>query len=182
VTYKLSTQSNATKRGILCEKLKYYLLTIMTIHKINFYLSALKEAPEHQELFTYIDRLTQMQQAFMELIPPQLAESCSLGRFSDGKLTVLVGNGAVAAKLKQFLPSLLLKFQKRGYGKVTAIQITVQANYYTYSVDDSSRERPEIGHVGAESLRKFATSLPVSPLQIAVESMLKKRVKPPKKS
>jgi len=154
----------------------------MTIHKINFYLSALKEAPEHRELFTYIDRLTQMQQAFMEIIPPQLAESCSLDRFSDGKLTVLVGNGAVAAKLKQILPSLLLKFQKRGYAKVTAIQIAVQANYYTYSSDDSSHERPEIGQVGAESLRKFATSLPVSPLKIAVISMLKKRANPPKKS
>ncbi len=154
----------------------------MTIHKINFYLNALKEAPEHQELFTYIDRLTQMQQAFMEIIPPQLAEPCSVGRFSDGKLTILVGNGAVAAKLKQVLPSLLLKFQKRGYVEVTAIQITVQANYYTYSADDSSRERPEMGQAGTESLRKFATSLPVSPLKIAVKSMLKKRAKPLKKS
>jgi len=142
----------------------------------------LKEAPEHQELFTYIDRLTKMQQAFMEIIPPQLAEPCSVGRFSDGKLTIIVGNGAVAAKLKQVLPSLLLKFQKRGYVEVTAIQITVQANYYTYSADDSSRERPEMGQAGTESLRKFATSLPVSPLKIAVKSMLKKRAKPIKKS
>ncbi len=154
----------------------------MTIHKINFYLSTLKEASEHQEMFTYIDRLTQIQQAFMEIIPPQLATPCSLGRFSDGKLTILVGNGAVAAKLKQILPSLLSKFQKSGLIEVTAIQITVQANYYIYSADNSSRERPKIGQTGMEILSKFATNLPVSPLKIAVKSILKKQAKPPKKS
>ena len=154
----------------------------MTMHKINFYLSALKEAPEHQELFTYIDRLTQMQQAFMEIIPPQLAEPCSVGRFSDVKLTIIVGNGAVAAKLKQVLPSLLLKFQKRGYVEITAIQITVQANYYTYCADDLSHKKPKISQAGMESLSKLATNLPTSPLKNAVKSMLKKRAKPLKKS
>jgi len=154
----------------------------MTIQKINFYLSALMDAPQHQEMFTYIDQLTQMQQAFMEIIPPQLAKDCSLGRFSDGKLTILVGNGAVAAKLKQILPSLLLKFQKMGYLKVTAIQITVQANHYTYNIDDTSRESPKIGQVGIKSLNKFVTNLPTSPLKTAVKSMLKIQTKPLKKN
>ena len=139
-------------------------------------------APQHQEMFTYINQLTQMQQAFMEIIPSQLAKNCSLGRFSDGKLTIVVGNGPVAAKLKQILPSLLLKFQKMGYQEVTAIQITVQANYYTYSADDSLRKSPEIGQVGMESLRKFVTNLPTSPLKTAVKSMLKRRTKLPKKT
>ncbi len=152
----------------------------MTIHKINFYLNALKNAPQHQELFTYIDRLSEMQRAFMEIIPPQLAKPCSLDKFLDGKLTILVGNGAVAAKLKQILPSLLLKFKKMGYVEVTAIQITVQANYYTYSANDLSHKKPKISQAGMESLSKFATNLPLSPLKIAVKSMLKKRAKPKK--
>jgi len=140
------------------------------------------DAPQHQEMFTYINQLTQMQQAFMEIIPSQLAKNCTLGRFSDGKLTILVGNGPVAAKLKQILPSLLLKFQKMGYQEVTAIQITVQANYYTYSADDSLRKSPEIGQVGMENLSKFVTNLPTSPLKTAVKSMLKRRTKLPKKT
>ncbi len=152
----------------------------MTIHKINFYLNALKDAPQHQELFTYIDRLSEMQRAFMEIIPPQLAKPCSLDKFLDGKLTILVGNGAVAAKLKQILPSLLLKFKKMGYVEVTAIQITVQANYYTYSANDLSHKKPKISQAGIESLSKFATNLPTSPLKNAVKSMLKKRAKPKK--
>jgi hypothetical protein len=138
------------------------------------------DAPQHQEMFTYIDQLTQMQQAFMEIIPSQLAKNCTLGRFSDGKLTILVANGPVAAKLKQILPSLLLKFQKMGYQEVTAIQITVQANYYTYSANDLSHKKPKISQAGMESLSKFATNLPLSPLKIAVKSMLKKRSRPKK--
>ncbi len=152
----------------------------MTIHKINFYLNALKDAPQHQELFTYIDQLSKMQRAFMEIIPHQLAKSCSLDKFLDGKLTVVVGNGAVAAKLKQILPSLLLKFKKMGHVQVTAIQITVQANYYTYSADDLSHKKLKISQAGMESLSKFATNLPTSPLKNAVKSMLKKRAKPKK--
>ena len=138
------------------------------------------DAPQHQEMFTYINQLTQMQQAFMEIIPSQLAKNCTLGRFSDGKLTILVGNGPVAAKLKQILPSLLLKFQKMGYLEVTAIQITVQANYYTYSANDLSHKKPKISQAGMESLSKLATNLPTSPLKNAVKSMLKKRAKPKK--
>lgn len=145
----------------------------MTIHKINFYLNSLKDAPEHQKMCSYIERLTQMQQAFMEIIPPQLAKPCSLGRLSDGKLTILVSNGAIAAKLKQILPSLLLNLQNKGYVEITAIQITVQANYYTYKEEKSSHKKPKIGQNGIKSLSKFATNLPASPLKNAIKTMLK---------
>ena len=154
--------------------------TNMAIHKINFFLSALKDAPEHQELFTYVDRISEMQRAFMEIVTPQLAKPCSLGKFTDGKLTILVGNGAVAAKLKQILPSLLSKFHKMGYVEVTAIQITVQANYYTCHAVNLPREKPEISQAGTESLNILATNLPLSPLKTAVTSMLKNRIKPTK--
>lgn len=156
--------------------------TNMAIHKINFFLSALKDAPEHQELFTYVDRISEMQRAFMEIVTPQLAKPCSLGKFTDGKLTILVGNGAVAAKLKQILPSLLSKFHKMGYVEVTAIQITVQANYYTCNADNLSCEKPEISQSGTENLSKFAANLPPSPLKTAVKSMLNNRTKSPKES
>ncbi|MDW7663518.1 MAG: DciA family protein, partial [Nitrosomonadaceae bacterium] len=83
----------------------------MTAQKINIYLKALRGSTDHQKMFSSIDQITQMQQIFMETAPPQLAKFCSLGQLSDGKLTVLVGNGGIAAKLKQILPSLLLSLQ-----------------------------------------------------------------------
>lgn len=153
----------------------------MTIHKINFFLNTLKDAPEHQELFTQVDRISEMQEAFMEVIPPKLIPFCALGKFTSGKLTIIVGNGAIAAKLKQVLPSLLSKFHTSGYVEVTSIQITVQANYYICHAVNLPREKPEISQVGTESLNILATNLPLSPLKTAVTSMLNNRVKPTKK-
>jgi hypothetical protein len=69
-----------------------------------------------------------------------------------------------------------------GYLEVTAIQITVQANYYTYSTDDTFRKSPEIGQVGIESLNKLVANLPTSPLKTAVKSILKIQTKLPKKN
>ena len=108
-----------------------------------------------------------MQEAFMEIIPPQLVEFCALGKFTDGKLTIIVGNGAVAAKLKQILPSLLSKFHTSGYVEVTSIQITVQANYYICHAVNLTREKPEISQAGgAESsaLVETTMSVPSSPM------------------
>ena len=153
----------------------------MTIHKINFFLNTLKDTPEHQELFTQVDRISEMQEAFMEAIPPQLLQFCALGKFTDGKLTIIVGNGAIAAKLKQILPSLLSKFHTSGYVEVTSIQITVQANYYTCHAVNLPSEKPEISQSGTESLNILATSLPLSPLKTAVTSMLNNQVKLTKK-
>lgn len=154
----------------------------MTIHKINFFLNTLKDVPEHKELFIHIERISEMQKAFIEVIPPQLIQFCSLGKFTNGKLTIIVGNGAVAAKLKQILPSLLSKFHKSGYIEVTSIQITVQANYYICHAVNLPHEKPEISQAGTESLNILAANLPLSPLKSAITSMLKNQVKPTKKS
>lgn len=152
----------------------------MTTHKINFFLGALRLTPHHQRLFGYVDELTAMQQAFTEIAPPQLAQYCALGGFFEGNLTIYTHNGAIAAKLRQTLPSLLLKFQAKGY-EVTAIRVAVQANYLAITGNYSSAALPgkrrKIGPAGMESLDSLATELPPSPLKTAVESLLKEQKK-----
>lgn len=152
----------------------------MAARKINFYLGTLSAIPDYQRLFSYVDKLTAMQQVFKEIAPPQLAQCCTLGGFFDGNLTLCARNGAIAAKLRQILPSLLLKFQARGY-EITAIRITVQANYHTIGGNDFSAslsaKRPPIGRTGIESLNKLAAELPSSPLKSAIESWLKKETR-----
>ncbi|SEK31903.1 DUF721 domain-containing protein [Nitrosovibrio tenuis] len=143
----------------------------MTVHKINFYLGVLSQTADHQRLFSYMSALTLMQQVFMEIAPPQLAQHCALGGFSQRKLTICAPNGAIAAKLRQTMPSLLLKFQAKGY-EVTAIRVAVQAN--SAYVKGSPAARPQIDQGGVESLHRLAADLPQSPLKEAVESLLKK--------
>jgi len=150
----------------------------MAARKINFYLGALSTMPDHQRLFGYMDKLTAMQRVFMEIAPPQLAQRCALGGFFEGNLTLCAHNGAIAAKLRQILPSLLLKFRARGY-EVTAIRITVQANYQRVKEHEAPANGPtgrrQIGQAGMKSLNGLVAELPQSPLKTAVESLLKKQ-------
>jgi len=148
----------------------------MAARKINFYLGSLRLAPEHQRLFSYTDKLTAMQQVFMKIAPPQLAQRCALGAFVEGDLTIYAGSGAIAAKLRQMLPSLLLKFRARGY-EVTAIRIAVQANYNSITDTQKVAKRLEIGQAGLESLSDLVSALPASPLRTAVAHLLKRQAK-----
>jgi hypothetical protein len=122
----------------------------MAARKINFYLGSLRLAPEHQRLFSHTEKLTAMQQVFMKIAPPQLAQHCALGALVEGDLTIYARSGAIAAKLRQMLPSLLLKFRARGY-EVTAIRIAVQANYNSITDTQKVAKRLEIGQVGLEA-------------------------------
>ena len=146
----------------------------MTARKINFYLGSLRLTPEHQRLFSYMDKFTPMQQVFMKIAPPQLAQRSTLGALVDGDLTIYARNGAVAAKLRQMLPSLLLKFRARGY-EVTAIRIAVQADYRSFNEPDGSVKTRQIGRSGVESLGNLVVALPPSSLRTAVEKLLKRQ-------
>ena len=59
----------------------------MSTRKINFYLGALTGASDHQGLLAQANKLTRMQQTFMEIAPPQLAKLCALGQLSEGDLS-----------------------------------------------------------------------------------------------
>ena len=115
-----------------------------------------------------------MQQAFSKIVPHQLVRHCTLGGFSEGNLTICAGNGAIAAKLRQTLPSLLLKFQAMGY-EVTAIRLAVQADYRNIRKGDLPGKKMRIGRAGMERLCELAEGLPPSPLKTAVESLLEKQ-------
>jgi hypothetical protein len=148
----------------------------MTARKINFYLGSLRLTPEHQRLFSYMDKSTAMQQVFMKIAPPQLAQRSTLGALVDGDLTIYARNGAIAAKLRQMLPSLLLKFRARGY-EVTAIRIAVQADYRSITGPDGSVKTRQIGRTGVESLGNLVVALPASSLRTAVEKLLERQTK-----
>lgn len=146
----------------------------MTARKINFYLTTLGAAADQQGLFAQANQLTLMQRAFVEIAPPQLAGYCTVGWFSEGSLTIYASSGAIAAKLKQISPSLLLKFKKKGH-EVTAIRVAVQAHNHIIGMDNKVDKNLNIGPAGVENLSQLAAGLPASPLKSAVESLLKKQ-------
>tara|TARA_Y100001936_G_scaffold217220_1_gene228994 strand:- start:5215 stop:5673 length:459 start_codon:yes stop_codon:yes gene_type:complete len=144
----------------------------MTTHKISFFLNALKNNSAHKELFIHSERISEIQEIFMKVIPTDFVQFCSLGKLTNNKLTIIVGTGTIAARLKQIIPSLISKFHKLGLIEITSIQITVQANYYTCHSPNSSQKNLEISQNGTENLNKLANNLPMSPLKNAIISML----------
>ncbi|MBN9132489.1 MAG: DUF721 domain-containing protein [Nitrosospira multiformis] len=150
----------------------------MIARKIDFYLGTLRLTPEHQRLFNHVEKLTEMQRAFKKIMPPNLGKHCALGGFSEGSLTICADNGAIAAKLRHMLPSLLLKLQAAGY-EVTAIRIAVQANYRDIRGNDLPERKRQINEGGIKSLNVLAAGLGDSPLKTAVESLLEKQERKP---
>ena len=161
----------------------------MTARKIDFYLGTLRLTPEHQRLFNHVEKLTEMQRAFKKIMLPNLGKHCALGGFSEGSLTICADNGAIAAKLRHMLPSLLLKLQTAGY-EVTAIRIAVQADCNSPITGRRSTGKPGIDSAGRESLAQLAKKLPgsaseplyASSLKSAIIALLETQARPDKTS
>jgi hypothetical protein len=146
----------------------------MTTRKVSAYFRILGKEPEHQDLFLKVDKLNEIQQSLLTIIPPRLAEHCAAGYPNDGKLTIFASNGSIAAKLKQISPSLLQKMQNLGW-EVTSIQIATQAHYQASNTDHFNPKKRHLAQSGIASLTQLAASLPASALKTAIESLLKNR-------
>ncbi|HXZ97196.1 MAG TPA: DciA family protein [Burkholderiales bacterium] len=136
----------------------------MPTRKVGSYFDS---TPAIQSLIKQVQCLIDMQQVFTEIAPKPLAQSGRVGRFAHSSLLLFADNGAMAAKLKQLTPSLLINFQKRGY-KVTAIRVEVQPPHpRTPLPRKTGLSGKALNHV-----HELAARLPDSPLRTAVQNML----------
>ncbi|MEK7708618.1 MAG: DUF721 domain-containing protein [Pseudomonadota bacterium] len=150
----------------------------MTSYKVNSYLNLLGKTPEYENLFSLAHQLYADQLIFSKLVPAQLAQHCVLSRTSNGRLTIMTENGAIAAKLKQISPSVLLKLQELGW-EVTSIQILVQAHNFakntkTLAGKGYPKEKLKLSQTGKDCLSRLATTLPDSELKNTIQSFVKK--------
>lgn len=136
----------------------------MPARKVGFYFDT---TPAVQSLVKQALRLIEMQRVFTEIAPKPLTQSGRVGRFTHSSLLLFADNGAVATKLKQLTPSLLVKFQKRGY-EVTAIRVEVQPP----PRQPIPRKKIRLSGKAAGHLQELAARLPASPLRTALEGLL----------
>jgi hypothetical protein len=71
------------------------------------------------------DSLAVSQKIWQAVVPDPLKLFTQAGGIKHKRLTVYADNGAVGAKIKLLLPSLLIKLQKQGI-EVTSIRVEVQ--------------------------------------------------------
>lgn len=140
----------------------------MSVRKLQSYLGATTSLATLSE---QVKRLRALQGAWESLAFPALAQSCKVGSLRDQTLVLYASNGAVAAKTRQLIPSILEKFQKMGF-EVTVILVRVQAR----SMSPASRPQKalRLGMTARDALRKLADQVGASPLQDSLTRMLER--------
>lgn len=139
----------------------------MPAHPAHSFLNA---APNLQTLLQQAQKLLALQQAWNEVAPKPLAAASKVGALRQQTLIVYANNGAIAGKLRQLVPSLLEKIQKRGV-EITAIRVDVQVE----ALPPGKKPKDlTVSHNALSSLEKLEQSLADSPLKNALHTLIQR--------
>ncbi|MBI3045159.1 MAG: DUF721 domain-containing protein [Betaproteobacteria bacterium] len=118
-------------------------------------------------------RLRDLQQLLFASIPPALAAASRVGNLNSGTLIVLADNAAVAAKLRQLAPRLLLHLRDSPF-EVTGIRVEVQVNPHKIKAEDEFTKRP-LPPDAIQEFAKLSDALPPSALRSALARLVARR-------
>ncbi|HEY8117694.1 MAG TPA: DciA family protein [Methylophilaceae bacterium] len=130
-----------------------------------------KDNAELVALSGHADSLTVSQKIWDATVPEPLRQYTQAGTLKHKRLTVYASNGAVAAKIKLLLPSLLNKLQKQGL-EVTSIRVEVQVKSHPPKPAKTIRS---ISPQAASSLGLLADELSGTALGEALSRLSKHR-------
>lgn len=141
----------------------------MAARSVDAYLNS---AGDLQRFTAHAGRLVKLQRIFEEIAPSYLAASSRVANYKSGKVVIHADSGAVAAKLRQMLPSLVGEFSLKG-AEITEIQVKVQPGHIA-AQQKKSRGHPAVGQTAKTRLQSLAGELPEdSPLREALERLVK---------
>ena len=140
----------------------------MPARKLGSYLG---DSSRLQALTRQVRHLAAIERAWKEIAPAPLAAAASVGALQQQTLVIFATNGAVAAKLRQLLPSLLGKIQKRGF-EVTAIRIEVQAA--PRRAREPRTKTAALSPRALKNLSELEQKLQDSPLKNALQRLLRR--------
>lgn len=145
----------------------------MPANKIGRFLTA---SAELKALSDQAQRLLQLQNTFFDSAPPLLAQASRVKNFREGVLFIVAENTAVAAKLRQLTPRLLINIRKQE-SQITGIQVTVQV---TGSRNEAGRpaKKNEISVDSIDKLRNLSERIPASPLKSALTNFVRRHSRP----
>jgi hypothetical protein len=126
--------------------------------------AALREFARKGRKLAALDRL------FRQAIPPSLARASRVIGVEQGMLKVGADNSAIAAKLRQLAPQILLRIQEAD-AEVTGILVKVQVGQPPRT---RQREVPVLSKAGAEEIAELASTLRNSPLKSALLRLIKR--------
>jgi hypothetical protein len=121
-------------------------------------------------------RLKDLQQLLFEASPPSLAAASGVADLKSGTLIVVADNAAVAAKLRQLAPRLLLHVREQA-NEVTGIRVEVQVKPHKIKAEDDITKRS----LPPDAIKDFSAlsdALPASPLKSALDRLVARRRRP----
>ena len=106
-----------------------------------------------------VQALSLTQKIWHDIVPEPLKSATHAGNIEHKRLTVYAKNGAIAAKIKLLLPSLLTKLQKKGV-EISSIRVQIEVQAQAENPEKASRALSDIAakNVGllAEQLKGTA--------------------------
>ena len=124
-------------------------------------------------LARYAQHLEALQHLLFEATPPALAAASRVTNLRSGTLVISADNAAIAAKLRQLAPRLLLHIRKQAI-EITGIRVDVQVNPHKIKAEDEFTKSP----LPPDAIQKFgrlSDTLPPSPLKSALTRLVARR-------
>jgi len=145
----------------------------MPTHKIGNLLAA---PGELKTLSGKAQRLLRLQQVFFDAAPPALAQATRIKNYREGTLFILANSAAVAAKLRQLAPRLLVIIRKQE-PQITGIQVAVQVTKsQSNALGQSKNETLSLESIG--KFRSLSEAMPDSPLKSALANLIRRHSRP----
>jgi len=142
----------------------------MSARSLDAYLNT---AGSLARLSAHAGRLVKLQRVFERTAPAHLAAASRVANFKSGVVVIHADSGAVAAKLRQMLPSLIGEFSSKG-AEVTEIQVKVQPSYFA-SQQKQMRPAPAVSTHAKAALTRLEADLPEdSPLREPLDRLVKR--------
>jgi hypothetical protein len=119
-------------------------------------------------------QLAALDRLFREAIPPSLASASRVIGVERHVLKVGAENSAVAAKLRQLAPQILLRLQEDN-AKVTGILVKVQVGRPQAKPTRAARV---LSQTGRQQIEELASNLADSPLKSALLRLIRRQTPP----
>lgn len=139
----------------------FFNIQAMTDKRVGLLLDSL---PELQALRSELRQLADLQNTLADALPENLAACTNVALVKAGELVLVSENAAVAAKLRQMAPRILIVLHERGF-KIKGIRLKVQV-----SIRDNPlpQKRISLGSGAQTAIDSLSKRLGPSPLQEAL--------------
>jgi hypothetical protein len=131
--------------------------------------SLLSDDSELRPLLVKAQALSALQRRFSDVAPPNLAQSSQVLGLKSGILSVAVANAAIAAKLRQLVPDIVIMLRNGGC-EVNGIRVKVQVSFSPSQPEPRPRK---LGKAAKDALNGLSQTLGDSPLKLALTKLVK---------